>query len=80
MISTATDRFLEINKKDNISPSLLWQAHKVVIRGDIISYTRVNKAKWQEQEKLSSIFDIDRQYSASSTPELYKIKLDLQTK
>lgn len=82
MISTAIDNFLETNKKDNISPSLLWQTLKVVIRGDIISYTsKVNKARKQEQEQLiSSIFDIDRQYSASPTPELYKNKLDLQSK
>ncbi|KAG7522338.1 hypothetical protein JOB18_019938 [Solea senegalensis] len=82
MISTAIDNFLETNNIDNISPSLLWQTLKVVIRGDIISYTsRVNKTRKQEQERLlSSIFDIDRQYSASPTPELYKNKLDLQTK
>ncbi len=72
MISTAIDSFLETSKKGNISPSLLWQTLKVVIRGDIISYTsRVNKAKRQEQEQLLSlIFDVDRQYSASPTPEL----------
>lgn len=82
MISTAIDNFLETNNEDNVSPSLLWQTLKVVIRGDIISYTSmVNKARKQELEQLlSSIFDIDRQYSASPTPELYKNKLDLQTK
>ena len=59
IISTATDNFLETNN-NNISPSLLWQTLKVVIKGDIIYFTsRVNKAREQEQEQLlSSIFDI----------------------
>ncbi|KAJ3605742.1 hypothetical protein NHX12_027786 [Muraenolepis orangiensis] len=82
MISTAIDNFLETNKDDTVSPSLLWQTLKVVVRGDIIAYTsRVNKARRREQEQLlNSIIDIDHQYSASPTPELYKTKLDLKAK
>ena len=82
MISTAIDNFLETNRKDDVSPSLLWQTFKVVIRGDIIAYTsRLNKARRLEQERLlSAIAEIDSQYSATPTPELYKSKLDLQAR
>ena len=82
MISTAIDNFLETNKDNTVSPSLLWQTLKVVIKGDIIAYTsRVNKARRQEQEQLlNSIIDIDHQSSASPTPELYKTKLNLKAK
>jgi len=81
LISQKIDSFIEFNKKDNISPSLLWETLKAVIRGEIISYsTRINKAQRLEQDQLIKSIDIvDTQYSTAPSPELYKRKLDLQT-
>ena len=72
------DNFIESNKKDNISSSLLWETLKAVIRGVIISYSaRINKMRRLEQDQLiKSISTVDSQYSTSPSPEL---KLDLQT-
>uniref|UniRef100_A0A3B4VKF1 exodeoxyribonuclease III n=1 Tax=Seriola dumerili TaxID=41447 RepID=A0A3B4VKF1_SERDU len=42
-ISTAIDNFLLANKSDSVSPSILWETLKVVIRGEIISYTAVSR-------------------------------------
>lgn len=69
------------NKNDNISPSLLWETLKVVIRGEIISYSaRINKMQKLKQEQLlKSLNAVDAQYSVFPTPELYRRKLDLQT-
>lgn len=61
MISQKIDDFIESNKKDDISPSLLWETLKAVIRGEIISYSaKINKTKRIKQEELiKSIFMVD---------------------
>lgn len=81
LISQKIDDFIDSNKKDNISPSLLWETLKAVIRGEIILYSaNINKMKRIKQEELiKSITIVDAQYSISPSPELYKRKLDLQT-
>lgn len=81
LISTAIDNFLQTNRSDSISPSLLWETLKAVIRGEILSYTATrNKTRRRMQEQLiDSIRDLDRRYSISPSPELYKERLGLQT-
>lgn len=38
MISSAIDEFLDFNRGDGVSPTILWEKLKVVIRVNIISY------------------------------------------
>jgi len=80
MISQKIDDFINSNKKNDTSPSLLWETLKAVIRGEIISYSaKTNKMKRTKQEELiKAIAMVDFQYSTSPSPELYKKKLDLQ--
>lgn len=80
-ISGAIDEFLSFNRTDCISPSTLWETLKVVIRGEIISYStsRNKERKKKEQELISAIKKIDNQYAASPTPELNKIRIELKT-
>jgi len=81
VISAAIDHFLQTNKSHSISPSLLWETRKVVIRGEIISYTKAhNKARKAGQvELIDSILELDCRHSTSPSPELYKERLSLQT-
>lgn len=81
MVSTAIDNYIETNKTDSISPKLLWETLKAVIRGEIISYCSLqNKLRRQKQEQLiQSILELDRKYSTSPSPELYKERLGLQS-
>lgn len=81
LISQKIDDFINSNKKDDISPSLLWETLKVVIRGEIISYSaKMNKVNRIKQEELIKLINVvDAQYCISPSPELYKKKLDLQT-
>ncbi len=79
-ISKAIDDFLITNKSNLISPSLLWETLKVVVRGEIISYSaRLNKLKKQKQEQLmGSITELDRKLSISPSLELDKERQNLQ--
>lgn len=81
MTSQKIDDFLNFNKKDYISPSLLWETLKAVIRGEIIVHpAKINRMKRINQEKLiKTVSMVDDQYSVSPSPEIYKRKLDLQT-
>ena len=81
MISQKIDDFINSNKRDDTTPSLLWETLKAVIRGEIISYSaKTNKMKRNKQEELiKAIAMVDFQYSTSPSHELYKKKLDLQT-
>lgn len=80
MISAAIDNFLINNNSDSISPSLLWETLKVVIRGEIISYSAsLNKIRRQKQEQLmESISHLDNKLSVSPSPELVKERQNLQ--
>lgn len=73
LISQKIDDFIESNKKDNISPSLLWETLKAIIRGEIISYSaKMNKMNRIKQEELIKLINVvDAQYSISPSPEIY---------
>lgn len=73
--------FLEDNKSESTSPSLLWETLKAVIRGDIISYSThlAKKNKQKQQELIDAILSIDREYSSSPSPELYAKRIKLQS-
>ena len=79
-ISEVIDDFLITNRSNQISPSLLWETLKAVVRGEIISYSaRLNKMKKQKQEQLmESITELDGKISASPSPELEKERQNLQ--
>lgn len=80
-ISAQTELFLSINDTGEVSKSTLWEALKAFLRGHIISYSAA--ANKQRTERIftitNQIIDIDRRYSASPTPDLYKERLKLQT-
>jgi len=80
-ISDTISRFLENNKSDSTSPSLLWETFKAVIRGEIISYSaRIRKDENQRRlELMEAILLIDRQLSTSANPTLQMERLKLQT-
>lgn len=80
-VSSSIEHFLKFNSTEQVSPYLLWETLKVVIRGDIISYTAfINKERERKRQQLiERISKIDSQYSTSPTPELYKERIDLQT-
>ncbi len=80
-ISDAIDFFLETNRSEDTSPTLLWETLKAFIRGKIISYTahtnRCHRAWHKELE--DALANIDTQHSANQSPDLYKGRLKLQT-
>ncbi len=80
-VSSSIDSFLKFNSTEQVSPTILWETLKVVLRGDIISYTSfINKERERKRQQLiETISKIDSQYSSSPTPELYKERIDLQT-
>lgn len=80
IISIAIDDFLLNNNSDSISPSLLWETMKVVIRGEIISYSAsLNTFKKHNQEQLlDNIKKLDDTISMSPSPELVKERQNLQ--
>lgn len=81
-VATNIDNFLEVNKKEGISYSLLWETLKSYLRGQIISYVaHVNRERRKQiQDLTNSIFNLDRKYSESPSPELYKERIALQSK
>ncbi len=78
-ISHNIDVFIETNKSESVSPSLLWETFKVVIRGHVISYMgyKYKQRKQKLQDLVNSIVEIDRQRLKNPTPELYA-KLELK--
>ena len=81
-ISKQIDFFIDNNKSESTSPSLLWETFKAVMRGEIISYnahSRKQKTK-EQQDLVDAISKLDRQYSSSPTPELYAERRKLQSK
>lgn len=80
-ISKKIGVFLDSNKTESTSPSLLWETLKAVIRGDIISYSThlARKNKQKQQELIDAILSVDREYSSSPNPELYAKRIKLQS-
>lgn len=66
-ISVRISFFIQTNKSESISPSLLWETFKAVIRGEIISYkAKTNKQRKQkEQDLLEAIRQRDIQHARS---------------
>lgn len=83
-VSFAADQiyfFLSVNKSDKVSDSIVWEALKAYMRGQIISYD-ANKRRLSK-EKQNSLADeisrLDEQYARSPTPDLYKRCLKLKS-
>ncbi|KAA8577775.1 hypothetical protein FQN60_005362, partial [Etheostoma spectabile] len=79
-VSTNIDSFLETNRSDHVSPSLLWETLKAFIRGGIISFSAhlTKNRKLKQRELMDAILDIDRQQAAAINPALATKRLQLQ--
>lgn len=80
-ISIAINNFLLNNESEDISPSLLWETFKAVIRGEIIAYSASNNKirQMRKQELTKAILELDHKYSTSPDPLLYKERISLQS-
>lgn len=80
-ITDEIDFFLQVNRTGDISASTLWEALKAYLRGQIISRSSyIRKKKYEKVDELSSeIKTLDSLISISSTPDLIKRRLSLQT-
>lgn len=80
-ISGSLDTFLETNKSDQVSHSLLWETLKVFIRGEIISFVaHANKARRGRVKDLSdSIQDLDVRCALDPSPTLLKERENKQS-
>ncbi len=65
---------------DEVSPSTLWETFKVVIRGEIISYSSyTNKLKNAKlQQLIDSIAKVDRDVSLTPSEELFKKRVEVK--
>lgn len=73
--------FLEINTTTGTSPCTIWETLKAYIHGQIISHTsHIARQRRSNSLKLSSdILELDKNFSETTDPELYKQRLVLQT-
>lgn len=74
--------FFETNTSPDTSSLVVWDALKAYLRGQIISYT-ANMRKRAHHERLEladQIKEIDKQYAQAKNPDLYKMRVELQTK
>ena len=74
--------FFLTNNSPETSSLSVWDALKAYLRGKMISYTaNIKKRPHEEQLEITNqIKDIDRRYSQARHPELYKERVELQTK
>lgn len=79
-ISVAIDNFLLTNVSEEISPLTLWETFKVVIRGEIISYSiSINKVKHAKlQQLINSIEKLDQQLSILTSEDLLKKRVEIK--
>lgn len=72
---------MQINKTPEVSKSILWEALKAYLHGQIISFSaHQTKTKKEKRQKLiEQISEIDHQYAESSTAELLTKRITLQT-
>ena len=79
-VSNDISFFLETNRSDQISPSLLWETFKAFIRGRIISFNAhlSKKRRERQQQLLDAILDVDRQQAISPSPDLTIKRIQLQ--
>lgn len=80
-VSSDINFFLETNRSEHVSPSLLWETLKAFIRGRIISFSaHLSKSRrLRQQQLIDSILVIDRQHASSLNPALVIKRLQLQT-
>ena len=80
-ISEKIEQFIQNNKTDSTSPSLLWEACKAVIRGEIISYSarECKQGRQRQNELMDAILQFDRQHPSPLSPTLQTERLKLQT-
>lgn len=74
--------FFQTNTSPDTSSLVVWDALKAYLRGQIISYT-ANMKKKAHRERLEladQIKEIDKQYAQVKNPDLYKTRVELQTK
>ena len=74
--------FFQTNVSPDTPSLVVWDALKAYLRGQIISYT-VNMKKKAHRERLelaNQIKEIDKQYAQVKNPDLYKMRVELQTK
>lgn len=74
--------YFEINKTDEVSNQVVWEAHKVVIRGEMISQgSRLKKEKQKEiTDVLEEIHKIEIKHKKSRDPEEDNKLLELRLK
>lgn len=67
--------YIECNDKDNVTPSVLWEAAKVVLRGNIIALSsRFKKKRLAEQLELENkIKELEKKYQQSGKEEILTI-------
>lgn len=66
--------FIELNDNGEVSDSTLWETLKLVLRGDIISYTSALKKKREKRllEINTTLPVLERTYQVSKSPDDYK--------
>ena len=80
-ISKEINEYLIRNKTPGISFGLIWESLKAYLRGQIISYSaKVKKAQEERVRKIENdILRLDEVLAHSSSPELFKQRIALQT-
>lgn len=74
--------FFDTNVSSETSSLTIWDALKAYLRGQIISFS-ANMKKRAQKERLElsdQIKEVDRRYAQIRTPELYKKRVELQTR
>lgn len=73
--------YMQMNKTPEVSKSILWEALKAYLRGQMISFSaHQTKTKKEKRQKLiEQISEIDHQYAKSPTAGLLTKKITLQT-
>lgn len=79
-MSTQTDVFIEINKTEDTSPSILWETFRGYTRGHMISYASHEKRMREKgmADITSQVSQFDQNYASSPSPDAYKQRLVLQ--
>lgn len=80
-MSTKIKIFLEHNQTTGMPFSVIWEAMKAYLRGEIISYScHIRKTQTARLEELANaILKLDATLSLKSSPNLHKQRLSLQT-
>lgn len=74
--------FIKTNITPETSSLIVWDTLKAYLRGQIISFS-VNMKKKAHKERLdlaNQIKEIDKRYAQDENPNLYKMRVELQTK